>query len=969
MTDYISKYEPVLVGGMSSRAPLSLKSRGGPAVEWPSSAPTVGDVLTYAAVGTLAYYKVGERVIQGLVPTDSSAPVAAANADIMQEYAALGVPLVAPAGTYYLSDSFELTNSLRGAGFAAGGTQFRASVALPHLCLVSQSNVTLSDLHLHGGGVADVCVSVLNGGLSMLRKAQASNAKYDGVSLAGTGNNNGVRLDQCLFKDNGSTYTTGTVSGTAGGNTLSFSGAADLTTLGIRLAQDGVHIPTETAYMNGLRLGGIYHEITAISATTLEVYPALAVNLSSVPFVICRGNGFVSNTSGDTGVAVFTACTFQNNAGAGILEHSLYGAREYANIYEYNAVGRVVGRINAPSAYTIRASSKDAYNEGNAVADFVAAYASAPTYEPGPSDKPADIAISANFGSDSPLLIAPAKVFYTPAASTSVLMPEYFSRVARITTNHQVTVQSHSFRSYLPGAEYEYHVQSGILTIVPFTGVSIANLGTGKFAPGTNLVVRCTANNAWEVIVTRQARNVPTTVTGTGTYLLTAADAVTGCVRISGYNRVSLPTALEEAAFGLGDEVTLLVDDMEFRQANVESAETSFLSKGPGSVIRATRLAGNAWRVEGDLLPDPILNVNGLVQYLTADLGGVDLSGGTVGGMYDRSGNSNDVVWTGAPFNYVEGGMGGPNAVVGDAGRSLALAAFTGGALTGDVTHYVVATTPSAGSLFFFDSSDVSGRRQAVITTAAVKIALYNGTFDEVAVPSAMAGGTRVLVRAFFPAAGYDADLRVEPAAAAVQTAHGNMSPAHCNGSFIASAYPGGNNSDGYTACKITINGRVSDEVDVAIRSFLRRKYHFTQAVVEDPPNQQAITAGSSSGRYRLRPAPDLALPVTGLVDTGSVTLDFDPKEDGYFNFAVSALLKRATSLNYREIGGTISGYRTGGAMTIYGVMEPIYGGDATGLTITMTAFAGGLRIQLDNDTGETVNGRVLCGWSVQDPL
>ncbi len=511
----IEKFAELLIRGGSSVAPLLLGSRNGPATEWPAGTPVGGQALAYDGAGKIRWTQMGELIVPGLVAGVYDTGTLDSNAAIMQEYAALSVPLYVTKGIYGVSSGFVLTNRLRGDGFIPGnGTQFIASGSMPYICSLEGSDAHLSNLLFHGNTVAH-CDIQLNGcGTAHISDVRCYWARYDGIMAPIGPNNIQMLFTNVALISNGTAITTGTASGSAGGTTITFVGAPDLTTFGFRTDSDGVHFASEMAQALAAGVLGLTHEIVSVSPTQLEIYPPLEYAISGSAYVIKSGNGINFLASGTNGSQTLVNCLFQNNVDAGLRERGLYGNRQYGSVYEANGAGQIVGHFTGTQSYPLFSRIDSSYGESNTCGDIIFAYAGLPTVVYGPSDAEANLKIRAYGGSDYPIIEAPIKIFFEVPVSQSAmtLMTENnLGRVTRFHANCTLSVQSHSFRVYRVGAEYELFVSAGTLTIDTFPGVVVDFLGTGVFHAGTKLVLRCVGNNHWELLEGYAENTIPIT--------------------------------------------------------------------------------------------------------------------------------------------------------------------------------------------------------------------------------------------------------------------------------------------------------------------------------------------------------------------------------------------------------------------------------------------------------------------------
>jgi hypothetical protein len=123
----------------------------------------------------------------------------------------------------------------------------------------------------------------------------------------------------------------------------------------------------------------------------------------------------------------------------------------------------------------------------------------------------------------------------------------------------------------------------------------------------------------------------------------------------------------------------------------------------------------------------------------------------------------------------------------------------------------------------------------------------------------------------------------------------------------------------------------------------------------------------AAAGNASLRVAPELSGAVTSLATANNVNVDLTLSTNGYYTFTIFVLLTRASTGDRRRVALTVDAERVSGTLTIVGDPTAIPGGVDTGVTVTASANSGNLRVNVANDTGETVNGRVLASPLLQD--
>jgi hypothetical protein len=268
-----------------------------------------------------------------------------------------------PTGTYKIATGLTVACSIYGDG--QGKSTISSTATIDYMLSVSGRRV-ISNLSIMGNGSQSACVKLTGANGTLLQTCQIEGAKYDNVSFASTGNNSSSVIDTCLIRNCGTTYTTGTASGSSGSTTVTISGAANLTTLGIRSGVDYVYFSGDA--------GGYAFEIQAVGASSLTIYPPLNTTLSSSAFRIIQGSNVNILRNADNSRITVRSSTLQAAKVAGIQDDALYGCVSINNVIETNSYGRVIGNRGAGDA-TFDALEVGNYYEGSTYKDILYAYA------------------------------------------------------------------------------------------------------------------------------------------------------------------------------------------------------------------------------------------------------------------------------------------------------------------------------------------------------------------------------------------------------------------------------------------------------------------------------------------------------------------------------------------------------------------------------------------------------------------
>lgn len=253
-------------------------------------------------------------------------------------------------------------------GSGQAKTILRATAAINDALLKVSGRIILTDMQLDANNLAWHSLKFQNSNGSTGRGLWTLKGKLDGVVFAATGNNSTSVLDTCLIRTTGTTYSTGTVSGTAGQSTVTFTGASDLTTLGLRTDQDYLEIVGDTL--------GVAYEVNGVTATTVTVYPPLASTFSGSAFKIRQGSCVAILRNGDNSRITVRNTSIQGAPVAGLLDQALYGAISQNNVVEVNGFGRIIGRRDGPGlGVTYDAREDSNYYEASTFKDVLYAYA------------------------------------------------------------------------------------------------------------------------------------------------------------------------------------------------------------------------------------------------------------------------------------------------------------------------------------------------------------------------------------------------------------------------------------------------------------------------------------------------------------------------------------------------------------------------------------------------------------------
>lgn len=265
-----------------------------------------------------------------------------------------------PSGRYIINSS---VNTKRRGFIGAGAEQvtIQAGAAMDYMFLMSGQNTYSRGVFFQGNGLAKSSIRVAGGNGSTLSHSRIEGNLQDGIVFAALLNNSNFSVRECLIRNNGREFTGGTVTAAAAANIVTFTGATNLTTLGLRAGVDYIAFAGITRPFM----------VTAItSATQLQIYPPLPSALAAATYKILQGNNIYITRYGDNSDIKITNCTLQTAKCAGIMDLPLYGAVVQGSTYEFNGIARVIG-LRDPIEPTFGSVDESGYFEEQIYANFI----------------------------------------------------------------------------------------------------------------------------------------------------------------------------------------------------------------------------------------------------------------------------------------------------------------------------------------------------------------------------------------------------------------------------------------------------------------------------------------------------------------------------------------------------------------------------------------------------------------------
>jgi len=428
----------------------------------------------------------------GAAPTASGATNHAAFAAAL----ALGKPLVISSDTYTITGAtLVATAAIRGTGPATdAGSKLvcGASLAGPML-RYSVSGGRMSGFTVDGANLADICIEILNSNISSHDSITVIRARYDGVHYPIAGNNLGTVWTALKAMFCGRHYTTGTVTAAAGATVITVTGAADLTTIGIRESFDSIYFDAErTADVAGGELCGLVHDVSVLNATQLTIYPPLTTALTAATFSVNMGSGVNIGAHSINGSMRFISPLFFENADAGLRDAGLFGATVIGGIYEHNhAVGRVLGRQLGTAANSTGGTDVGPHFEASFGGSFQYAFCYRVQLLPGMSttlfagnEHPAFRVWPFSHGPPSH---SECNDFRSISGDTAVLAQRFSGRIGLIVATARLVLQSGGLGNFQDGETYYFKCRANV-QIIAGAGATVS----GRLLYGNGSTIECT---------------------------------------------------------------------------------------------------------------------------------------------------------------------------------------------------------------------------------------------------------------------------------------------------------------------------------------------------------------------------------------------------------------------------------------------------------------------------------------------
>lgn len=727
--------------------------------------------------------------------------------------AALGRPVRAMRGLHRITGGpVDFTSDLIGEGqqnFAepTKGTGF--SLASLTASLRFTGRCKISGLTVFGNYLATHGVQVDNFNSGSFDDVIVRETLRDGVVASETGNNNSATARNLSTIGCGSTYTTGTISATAGDTVLTVTGAGDLTTLGVRVGRDYFSATDDiAACLAAYAASGnpddlpLPYEIVSVAAGQVEIYPALRHDLTSSAYAIRMGSGVCLPVNGNNGGWVFEGGYHQNNRSAGIQTCALYGSTTIGVTFEANFVGQTVGRRDGSGqVYSFGWGSIRDYYETSTTVDVLAAYARKGVIIDGGagSHGGTERAIVATYsGSTQPVWVSDRPQLNRQASP--YLVPQEASALNRVTVIEtssdfeigEVAVNSEVGDVYrFPhGTTLEFRAPKGGLRFSRGSSSYFVEIENGNrvFPEGPVFLTRL-SQDKW-VAVGRDASPLLTLPSGLDIDSALCADygvTYSGTMRGEGTS----PPGVTFTGTPLRPFILDIVTGGARGTATFRYSTNAQATFSPAQATAAT--------------VDLTAELGVVLLFSTGTYSGDNLYYPRVSALNDQGGESNHVTQaTDSARPTIVRWRGTRRALRFYGAQNLARSTFTGGATSQPVTLFLVGEWPSTGVQTLVDGNTT---RLAVYQNSPDAVSLFAGSTLDIGAP--IAGEAFVLAATFDGSSSYGL-IQFSGGVVRELSAPGAVGSNARNGTVWGADSSGSSNLNGAIALEMVISGRMA---------------------------------------------------------------------------------------------------------------------------------------------------------------
>lgn len=258
-----------------------------------------------------------------------------------------------------------------------GGTIIRAAQPMRSVLAAIGAYCEMDSIKFDAARKATYGLLLQGATLMRCRNVMVTSALFDGVHLDALKINDSMKWESCIIEQNGTNYVSNSIAGqyshgvrtnvagtanlTANSPNVTFNGAPDLTSLGIRKGdylrvgatlKESFYGQIESANPNKITLQG--------NATNLPT-----VSAQNQPFAIGVGDGWHESRHQDNNVNILDGCLIRLNGGSGIRMNGLFGDTVIGGQTDFNNFGGIVFGPADNQGAVINALVANCYSEEN----------------------------------------------------------------------------------------------------------------------------------------------------------------------------------------------------------------------------------------------------------------------------------------------------------------------------------------------------------------------------------------------------------------------------------------------------------------------------------------------------------------------------------------------------------------------------------------------------------------------------
>lgn len=266
-----------------------------------------------------------------------------------------------------------------------GGTSIKLTQAARSVLAITEKEGWIQGIRFDANRLGSYGIYAANALGNWLFRGATTNALLDGIHISTTGLNQAIKTLFWMSYENGKLHATagirgqyannlvrqaaiaGTAAITAGGDTITFTGAPDLTTLGIRV--------NDMLRVGAVAATSYYGQILSVTSTTIVVQPLTdnrpTATASGLDYAIGIGSGWYPELASTNGFCYLDESWWRGNGAMGVVNNALYGEKVRSGLCDTNCSGGIAFGQCWNGGTVQQALAEDVYMEFNVGPDYV----------------------------------------------------------------------------------------------------------------------------------------------------------------------------------------------------------------------------------------------------------------------------------------------------------------------------------------------------------------------------------------------------------------------------------------------------------------------------------------------------------------------------------------------------------------------------------------------------------------------